>query len=434
MRERHGWWAVPLLLFAFECAPSVRSLPLPIVESRKQTAVPLLDPLMVDVLAVETTVVTAADPPQGPMAVTFHLDSAATVSVLAEGLGRMLAPRPQEEARVALADPLGQAHSYRRVLVPRLRVGGFTWGQVHAVIAGNENLIGHDLLSQIPWEVDLDRGLLILDAEPWPSGAAQAELPVHRVGAGVDPDRPAWSRNDLIIVRLNGRDVSMLVDTGAALSAVPARVADALKLPSVPGPSQAYGVIGSGRMLGKIVTAELAFGNLSAGPRSFLVLPNDWSEGLLGLDVLRLFRFRMDSGGMLSLRRRGDRIETAAGRIARWPWIPHCERAGCAEAHIEGQGASAAIVMSVSVAYPDQPTSFLWTCRANAADPARLAVVVFVPRPVPDQPIRLVPHGAETDWAQKFAPCGPLAIVDIGPAGPVLAANGAVAFVIGMAP
>ena len=137
---------------------------------------------------------------------------------------------------------------------------------------------------------------------------------------------------------------------------------------------------------------------------------------------------------MLSLRRRGDRVETAAGRIARWPWIPHCERAGCAEAHIEGQGASAAIVMSIGVPYPDQPTSFLWTCGANAADPARLAVVVFVPRPVSDQPIRLLPRGAETDWAKGFAPCGPLALVDIGPAGPVLAASGAIALVIGMAP
>ena len=168
--------------------------PSPIIESRKQTTVPLLDPLIVDVLAVETTVTTPADPPLGPTAVSFHLDSAATVSVLAEGLGRFLAPRLQEEARVALADPVGQAHAYRRVLVPALRVGGFAWGQVHAVIAGNDNLIGHDLLSQIPWEVDLDRGLLILDAEPWRTGAALAELPVHRVGAGADPQRPAWSR------------------------------------------------------------------------------------------------------------------------------------------------------------------------------------------------------------------------------------------------
>ena len=434
MRERHGWWAIPLLLLVVECAPAVRSLPLTIVETRRQTLVPLLDPFIVDVLAVETTVMTPTDPPAGATAVTFQLDSAATVSVLAEGLARMLAPRLQEESRVALADPLGQAHAYRRVVVPVLRVGGFAWGQVHAVIAGNDNLIGHDLLSQIPWEVDLDRGLLILDSEAWPRGSEQAQLPVHRIGAGADPERPAWSRNDQVIVRLNGHDVPMTVDTGAALSAVPARVADALKLPRVPGASRAYGLVGSARMLGEVVTAELAFGDLSAGPRSFLVLPNDRSEGLLGLDVLRLFRFRMDSGGMLSLRRRGDRIETAASRIARWPWIPHCERPGCAEARIEGQGAGAAVVMSVSGAYPDQPTSFLWTCAANTADPGRLAVVVFVPRPVSGQPIRLVPRGAETDWAKAFAPCGPLALVDIGPAGPVLAANGAIALVIGMAP
>ena len=282
MRERHGWWAAPLLLLVVECAPAIRSLPLPIVESRRQTIVPLLDPLIVDVLAVETTVMTPTDPPPGATVVTFHLDSAATVSVLAEGLGRMLAPRLQEESRVALTDPLGQAHAYRRVVVPVLRVGGFTWGQVHAVIAGNDNLIGHDLLSQIPWEVDLNRGLLILDAEPWPSGTEEAQLRVHRIGAGADPERPAWSRNDQVIVRLNGHDVPMTVDTGAALSAVPARVADALKLPRVSGASQAFGVVGSGRMLGEVATAELAFGNLSAGPRSFLILPNDQIRGIAG--------------------------------------------------------------------------------------------------------------------------------------------------------
>jgi hypothetical protein len=237
-----------------------------------------------------------------------------------------------------------------------------------------------------------------------------------------------------VIVRLNGHDVPMTVDTGAALSTVPARVADALKLPRARSATQAYGTVGSGRLLANVVTAELAFGNLSAGARSLLVLPNDRPDGLLGLDVLRLFRFRMDSRGVLALSRRADRVETAAGRIARWPWVPHCERPGCADAHLEGQGTSAAIVMSVSSPYPDQPTSFLWTCAANSADPARLAVAVFVRRPAPGQPIRLVPRGADTDWAKAFAPCGALALVDIGPAGPVLAANGPVAFVVGMAP
>ncbi len=415
-------------------------MPAPLVESPRETFVPLLDPFIVDMLAVETTVSAPASVPLDtkPAIETFHLDSGATVSVLRERLGRELGSRLREESRVALVDPLGEARDYRRVVVPELRVGGFTWRQVHAVIAGNDNLIGHDLLSQSPWEVDLDRGLLILDAAPWPAGTAQAELPVQRIGAGADPARPEWSRHDQVVVRLNGHDVPMTVDSGAALSAVPARVARALGLPRAPGAAKPFGTAG-GRASGELVTAELSLGGLSAGERPLLVLPDVRSggfrpDGLLGLDILRLFRFRVDSGRTLSLRRRGERIETAPSRIARWRWVPRCDRPGCADARIEGQGAAAAVVMTVSVPYPDQPTSFLWTCAARAAEPARLAVAVFVPRPAPAQPIRLAPRGADPDWARAFAPCGSLALVDVGLAGPVLTAGGAVAFVIGMAP
>lgn len=432
--------AVACSIAAVDCAPAVRSLPAPIVESPRETIVPLLDPFIVDTLAVETTVIA---PARGsldtkPVIETFHLDSGATVSVLRERLGRELAPRLREESRVALVDPLGEARDYRRVVVPELRVGGFTWRQVHAVIAGNDNLLGHDLLSLSPWEVDLDRGLLILDAAPWPAGTAQAELAVQRIGAGADPARPEWSRHDQVVVRLNGHEVPMTLDLGAALSAVPARVVRALGLPRAPVASQIVGTAGGGRVSTEIVTAELSFDRLSAGVRPLVVLPDVSRgvrpDGLLGLDVLRLFRFRVDSGRTLSLRRRGQRIESAPSRIARWPWVPRCDRPGCADARIEGEGAAAAIVMTVSVPYPDQPTSFLWTCAAHAADPARLAVAVFVPRPTPAQPIRLAPRGAEPDWARAFAPCGSLALVDVGLAGPVLTAGGAVAFVIGMAP
>ena len=384
----------------------------------------MLDPLIVDTLAVETVVVAPASaPPEAqPVIETFHLDSGATVSVLRERLGRELGARLKEAPRVALVDPLGGTRDFRRVIVPEVRVGSFAWLQVHAVIAGIDNLIGHDLLSQLPWEVDLDRGLLILDAAPWAAGVAQMELPVQRIGAGADPARPAWSRHDRVVVRLNGREVPMAIDTGATLSALPARLADSLEFAAHAGCEH---TVWHGRRRARVRRdghGRARVRRLCRGVRPLLLLPNDGPEGLLGLDVLRLFRFRVDSGRTLSLRRRGDRIETASQRIARWSWVPRCDGQDAPPRASRARVPRQPLSCRSALPYPDRPTSFLWSCAAHASDPARLAVAVFVPRPTPAEPIRLAPRGADPDWARAFAPCGALALVDVGPAGPVLTA------------
>ena len=334
-----------------------------------------------------------ADPIPGTTAVTFHLDSGATVSVLAEGLGRVLAPRLHEESRVALVDPLGHAHDYRRVVVPVLARGRVCLGpgsrrdcrqrQPDRARSAVADSVGGRSRSRV---ADPRRRALA-------RGTAQAELPVHRIGAGADPERPAWSRNDQVIVRLNGHDVPMTIDTGAALSAVPARVAEALKLAAragrEPAPT-AWSV--RARMFGEMVTAELAFGNLSAGPPFVAACCQTtgrrdcWVStcfGCFGSASIPEECCRCGGAAIASRRRPAGSRAGPGCRAASGPVAP--TRAS------KDRAPTAAVVMSVSGPYPDQPTSFLWTCEANAADPARLAVVVFVPRPVSGQPIRLVP-------------------------------------------
>jgi aspartyl protease family protein len=93
--------------------------------------------------------------------------------------------------------------------------------------------------------------------------------------------------------RLNGREIEFLVDTGATGTAIPAVLADQLKLQTV---GQMQSNTAGGLVNGRIVVADLVLdGGVRAERLRLAALPN-LSSPLLGMDVLGKLRWQQSQG------------------------------------------------------------------------------------------------------------------------------------------
>jgi predicted aspartyl protease len=367
----------------------------------------------------------------------FLVDSGATMSVIRERLLGRLGLPARETARMNVVDPLGRIQRLSGVIIPALRLGRLMVRDLHAASIGNDDILGNDVLGQVPWEIDLDRATLTLDAPAWSPQAAVARIPLRQPGLEMRGEF-ALASGPRLTVLLNGHPVELTLDTGATLSALPAALVKELGLTPKAGRPAYVGTVQALRVPTAVVEADLTLGNLSLGKRSFVVLDagtRDW--GLLGLDVLRSYVFRVEPGRWLELRRRDDPWLTAAARMARWPWTPRCPPPGCAVAHVEGSGDAAAVVMTLLASYPARPTSFLWGCAgaAGAGSEPPLVIAVYLPSGEAGQTVRLVPRVAPPRWAAALTSrCEALALLDVNPAGLSVTRIGAVSTVMPMTP
>lgn len=110
--------------------------------------------------------------------------------------------------------------------VKQVSFGGMDWSDTEFLVGGNqlgagiEGILGRNILAMGDAEYDLANGIVRLvmpssgcgDAKPahWPAGAAVAETPL------IGSDR----RDPLITVRLNGKEVRALMDTGTMTTTV----------------------------------------------------------------------------------------------------------------------------------------------------------------------------------------------------------------------
>ena len=111
----------------------------------------------------------------------------------------------------------------------------------------------------------------------------------------------------LVTVNLNGKDVSLILDTGAQATVIDLRVATELGVPLMPGQLYSVGV-GAGRVAarqGAVVTLDMAGFKAKVAPtlQDFSTLTlNHLSRGgkpivgLLGFDVLRSYDAVIDVG------------------------------------------------------------------------------------------------------------------------------------------
>jgi predicted aspartyl protease len=218
-------------------------------------------------------------------------------------------------------------------------------------------ILGQSILHHAPWEVSWDRGTLTLGATPWVEEADVQALPLAPSSAG--------TALEAVEVRIGGRPVRMLLDTGALVSSIPDQLGSTLGLSALSGAPQGYRGAAGPVTVSHVFAADLELGAIRiAKQRIFGERGSD--QPLLGLDVLSRFNFQVLPGQKLLLRPRGDPRPSAAARIARWPWLSACAAPGCVRAAsivADGRNGRAQIDLEAALA---RPVKLLLAC----ADPA----------------------------------------------------------------
>src|SRR6185437_134372 len=146
-------------------------------------------------------------------------------------------------------------------------------------------------------------------------------------------------------VRVNGRPLKMMLDTGAVVSAIPESAAAELGLETEELPGHTFGGASGTFRADRGYTADIELGGAK-------------------LEIV--------PGHRLLLRPRGDLRLTAEARVRRWPWMPACRSPGCARARIEPAEPAARLEVDVEAPLPG-PIEFLFGC---ADRPAGTEVIV----------------------------------------------------------
>jgi len=133
---------------------------------------PLQDPFLAPTVAIAARIGATASADE-----VFIIDSGASISVLRENLSQRLQLPLHGDTRVSVVDVTGQARDFHGAILPELWLGRVAVHNLTAATMGYQNILGHDVLGQLAWEIDLDRGVLQLDAPPW----AEGDGPIRRV-------------------------------------------------------------------------------------------------------------------------------------------------------------------------------------------------------------------------------------------------------------
>jgi predicted aspartyl protease len=365
--------------------------------------------------------------------VVLYVDSGATHSVLPALTFARLGLETSTSRLATIEDVAGIARAWSGGLIPGVELGaGLALENLVASVGERTPILGADVLAARGWQVDLDRGLLLLGAAPWSAAPGVVVVPTRR-----------FLNHALVDLRIAGQTVPVLIDTGAPFTVVDAAVLRRLGLREErlahPWP---LGVGEHAARIDSVFTGPVALGELALGERRIMGHPGGFSggRGMLGTDVLFAHLFQVTSGA-LRLRPRAavDLIDSAPARVARWPQLPACAGApGCIAAELIPAGPGDDGVPRVRVrllAVPSRPFKYLFGC--TAADGrlrrAPLWVEVAVRRPAPNVDLQ-APFGRETPpafrqlWARG---CARLALLDANPmAGdrwPAAAAAGAAA-------
>ncbi len=293
------------------------------------------------------------------------VDSGAAHSAFSKGLLQRIGVKLSRDGGRTITDIANNRRQWEGGVVPRVRLGdSFTLTHLEAAVASNAPLLGANVLSRIPWELDLDTGVLVLGGELWELDSQTTRIGLDPVGLSRARTGAWWT----LPVSVADRRLTILLDTGAAYSIADEQALAAVDLPKrrlsspvvlVPG-GQSYA-------LTHFYDAQFRLGTLPVGVRRIGVHPrftHPASVGVVGTDVLSQFRFRV-SGRELWVRPRDALLESTAKRIARWSDAPHCsEHVGCVSAQIP-PGVDPAVEAAVELQfYADyhRPTSFTFTC------------------------------------------------------------------------
>jgi hypothetical protein len=219
-------------------------------------------------------------------------------------------------------------------------------------------VLGQPILAHAPWQLDWDRGRLILGATPWEPMPGDVRVALSR---------RAGSTVDSVAVSLNGHPVDLLLDTGAITSQIPTSMGDALGLPREDiGHETGFRGIGGRVGISHVFTATIRLGTWES-PARRITAADGVGAALLGLDVLSQFNLQVVPGESLTLRSRAPLERFAAERLSRWPWVPaSCRTEACVRVRIQSNPGSSEVEVEPLVSF-DRPVQILFACERSGA-------------------------------------------------------------------
>ncbi len=326
-----GWAGLVLAVWwQAGCFHSARSRPR--FPSGERFVMPVLDPD--DERGIYVPVLVNG---KGPF--LFQLDTGAWLSTFAADLAVELRLAPAERKPMVVVDAAGTRRRYTGARIAELRLGDLALRDVGVGLFPDRpqrraglrvaGLLGMNVLRDLRIEVDLDRGIVVLDRtnvrRPTAEGPGPIVLPMQLT----EGRRKPW-----VTLTIDGHPARFVVDTGASRTSIHEDVAHRLRLPfdkKVRGEARA--------LLSTIAYAGIFRARLGLGPvglEGFGLRPLPTAggslsrAGLLGMDVLGRYRLVIDLGaGQLELHSRrslADRV-LRRQRLARWGRaLPSCRR------------------------------------------------------------------------------------------------------------
>ncbi len=295
---------------------------------------PLLDPLTADHAVIDLELASADG--KSKFTSTAMLDTGAWRSVVDGKAAEALGLEVTTTSRILMTDVSGHQRPWRGMVVPEAKIGELTLAGFgcQTGVEGAGAVVGNEVIARLPVEIDRDRGVVVFGASPW--RAAEGTIGLEP-GAEREPAR--------VKVQLDGRDVLFILDTGAYATTLDLETGNGFGLEKkhLLEPRRYFGLHNSAVAFDfEFAVPRLGFGDMQLEGLEIEPVPkmqqggalNEKVVGLLGMDVLKRFRLRIDNqAGKVELLRRGDLVAGTAERIGRWRWAPRCDGSpGCVTA------------------------------------------------------------------------------------------------------
>lgn len=414
MSRRFLWSAFVLV---FGCAPWRQPAEFP-RENRAWT-VPLVSPLSTN--AVRVMLDYPFDSASMP-ARTFVIDSGAEQSMMTREHAQLLNLPVSSSPFVRVVDANNERGPWQGVVVPELRLGELELRDVTFALSGEFQLLGGNILNEREWSVDFDEGTLTFGASR-SSEAPVATFELHRFDA-------SFGSGDYVEVRIHGERALLLFDTGAMRTTVTREMAELAGI-DTRGAKESTIVRSAHSIRQAHAFGEVAVSVGTSRPRAIEVLEHhsDWRlrngerlVGLLGMDFLSTYNFRVVPHQRVELYARRRMDVTAADRIERWSWVPECEVTGCVRAGVVAvHERSIDVALQFSQRY-DRAARFAFACATDSGEIMQDAPLVEVTlRSESVSEDRIIQVSGYADPADRvqvgaLSECKALRLVDVNPA------------------
>jgi predicted aspartyl protease len=309
--------------------------------------------------------------------------------------------------------------------IPRVRLGTLLLEDVPVDATANSfALIGYDLLSQYPVEIDLDRAIMTIGAAPWAKTASVVAVPIKKHG----------SHSATVRVGLDGKEALFYLDTGADSSSIDFESADGLGLrrKALERVRSYSGALSSGTVSQLYAVDKLEIGGRSVGSRELWPLPkkreggalNEKVIGLLGMDILGCSRIRMDfSEEKVELGARTTVAERIRDRLSRWSWAAECgSEGGCIQVDKELADGNLELRVRASKHVP-RAAAYTLACAEGsngpALDPTLPLLVLRMAALEPGIDLKVRPAPSDASFLERMignsSRCSSFTVVDVNP-------------------